>query len=428
MKRYIYVLVLILLGMNINAQSVWNGKREAIKKGSGTAEDPYLIENAQNLAWFAYLINYDYGKWVDGKYFLLTTDIDLKGNKDNQWIPIGAGGSRSDSKTLNIEFDGGNHKITGLYIDKDSELNDENSIWYSGNVALFSKLGNTTIKNLYLEGTIQSENLACSAFSVSNAGFIENCAAFVNIETNGDAAGFVVGGKDNGGTIRNSYNLGDINGDLAGGLFCKGKVIIENCYNKGNVLGKEVAGGLAGQLLSGSGIKNAYNIGNVDASTDYYGAIVGQAHNSVKVENTHYLNTSLGKADKYAKEKTADFMRSQDFVNILNDNTDVWAKDEDEANDGYPILLPTKHLDVEEYFDTDNAVSIFPNPATDYINVSGEFVSCAIYDVVGNMVYSDENISDEAVNISVADYASGVYFVRCLARNGGVVTKKLVVK
>ena len=250
----------------------------------------------------------------------------------------------------------------------------------------------------------------------------------VNIETNGDAAGFVIGGNDNGGTIRNSYNLGDINGALAGGLFCKGKVIIENCYNKGNVLGKEVAGGLAGQLLSGSGIKNAYNIGNVDASTDYYGAIVGQAHNSVKVENTHYLNTSLGKADKYAKEKTADFMRSQDFVNILNDNTDVWAKDEDEANDGYPILLPTKHLDVEEYFDTDNAVSIFPNPATDYINITGEFVSCAIYDVVGNMVYSDENISDEAVNISVADYASGVYFVRCLARNGGVVTKKLVVK
>ena len=97
MKRYIYVLVLILLGMNINAQSVWNGKREAIKKGSGTAEDPYLIENAQNLAWFAYLINYDYGKWVDGKYFLLTTDIDLKGNKDNQPLEAEMGGTRKHS-------------------------------------------------------------------------------------------------------------------------------------------------------------------------------------------------------------------------------------------------------------------------------------------------------------------------------------------
>jgi hypothetical protein len=38
MKRYIYVLVLILLGMNINAQSVWNGKREAIKKDGGGGE------------------------------------------------------------------------------------------------------------------------------------------------------------------------------------------------------------------------------------------------------------------------------------------------------------------------------------------------------------------------------------------------------
>ena len=84
MKRYIYVLALILLGMNLNAQSVWDGKREAIKKGSGTEADPYLIENAQNLAWLAYLINYDYGKWTEGKYFLLTTDIDLNGGENNQ--------------------------------------------------------------------------------------------------------------------------------------------------------------------------------------------------------------------------------------------------------------------------------------------------------------------------------------------------------
>lgn len=427
MKRYIYVLAFILLGMNINAQSVWNGKREAIKKGNGTVEEPYLIENAQNLAWFAYLINYDYGKWVDGKCFLLTTDIDLNGSKDNQWIPIGAGGSLSDSKTLNIEFDGGNHKIIGLYIDRDSELNDENSIWYSGGAALFNKLGNTTIKNLYLEGTIHSDNLSCAGITISNFGSIENCAVDVSIETNGDAGGFIIG--TNGGTIRNSYNKGDVKGKNAGGFFSLGKVTIENCYNKGNISGSEMIGGLAGSILNGSLIKNSYNIGTIEASVNYSGAIVGRKSGATaKIENSYYLNTSIEKSNEYGEAKNADFMRSQDFVNMLNNNTDVWYIDEENTNDGYPILLTTKHLDVEEYFNTDNALSIFPNPSSDYINISGKIVSYVIYDVVGNMVCSDENISDEAVNVPVSDYTSGVYFVRCIARNGQVVTKKLVVR
>ena len=77
MKKYIYIITFVLLGMNLNAQSVWDGKREAIRKGSGTETDPHLIENAQNFAWLCYLINHDYTEWTEGKYFLLTTDIDL---------------------------------------------------------------------------------------------------------------------------------------------------------------------------------------------------------------------------------------------------------------------------------------------------------------------------------------------------------------
>lgn len=89
MKKNILIVLFILIGMNVMAQSVYDGKREAIRKGSGTESDPFLIENAQNLAWLQYMINADYSHETSGKYYLLTTDIDLNGSEYFQWEPIG---------------------------------------------------------------------------------------------------------------------------------------------------------------------------------------------------------------------------------------------------------------------------------------------------------------------------------------------------
>ena len=47
MKKVLYIMLFLVLGMSLTAQSVWDGSREAISSGSGTESDPYLIENAQ---------------------------------------------------------------------------------------------------------------------------------------------------------------------------------------------------------------------------------------------------------------------------------------------------------------------------------------------------------------------------------------------
>lgn len=424
MKKYIYIITFVLLGMNLNAQSVWNGKREAIRKGSGTETDPHLIENAQNFAWLCYLINHDYTEWTEGKYFLLTTNIDLNGNEDNQWIPILAGIHHNGG--LNINIDGGGHKISGLYIDNNSEIKDEKSVWYSS-ASLFNDLGTSNIQNLYVEGYIHINDITCAGIAGSASGIIENCKANVDIETNKNACGFVT--SPWGSVIRNCINVGNIKGNHTGGIVSNGTAKIENCYNTGNIKGGEYVGGIAGAILGSSNyVRNSYNIGQITAteSTKESGGIIGASN--AKIENCHYLNTSIENANEHGEAQTADFMRSQDFVDLLNKDTDVWCFDNDNINDGYPILSTNKNLSLKQMFSDDNTIVIFPNPATEHINIEGEIVSYKIYGIKGNVVRSSENIYNNNVNISVSDFTSGIYFIRCTMQNGNIITKKIIIK
>lgn len=427
MKKYIYIITFVLLGMNLNAQSVWNGKREAIRKGSGTETDPHLIENAQNFAWLCYLINHDYTEWTEGKYFLLTTNIDLNGNEDNQWIPILAG-IHHDGK-LNINIDGGGHKISGLYIDNNSEIKDEKSVWYSTSASLFTDLSSSCVKNLYVEGYIHINDIKCAGIAGSASGNIENCKTDVDIETNSDAAGFVTHPK-NGSNIINCNNVGNIKGDFVGGIVSNGQAKIESCYNTGNIEGGEYIGGLAGVIIgNGNYIRNSYNIGQIIASesTKDLGGIIGTSTAKI-VNNCHYLNTCIENSNDNGEAQTSDFMRSQDFVDQLNKGTDVWCFDDDNINDGYPILSTNKNLSLEQMLSDDNTIVIFPNPATEHINIEGEIVSYKIYGIKGNVVRSSENIYNNNVNISVSDFTSGIYFVRCTMQNGNIITKKIIIK
>ena len=72
----------------------------------------------------------------------------------------------------------------------------------------------------------------------------------------------------------------------------------------------------------------------------------------------------------------------------------------------------------------DDQISIYPNPASDYVNVIGDAVSYEVYDMVGRRVAS---ASDNIDKISVKDYKTGVYFIRFTLRNGNLVTKKIAI-
>ena len=423
MKKVLYIVLFLILGMNLTAQSVWDGSREAISSGSGTESDPYLIENAQQLAWLVYTVNWDYSRWTSGKYFLLTTDIDLGGSPDNQWIPIGAGPSTDYHKYFEGIFDGGFHKITGIYIDNDNPISDNKSMWVSSYAGFFTELGsNAVVKNLYLEGFITTGRKA-GGFSGMN-GIFEYCISNVDVESSGSqsaCAGIVAYANR---TVKYSANLGNIKGKTTTGGITGMNGIIENCYNIGNIESEYVVGGISGRSYD---IKNCYNVGEIvyGENSSYHGAIVGNKASGGSVSNCYYLEGCINESNEYGEPKTADFMRSQEFVYLLNNETSCWVMDTLNENDGYPVFGDTPFGIFENFIEESDLVVLYPNPVVDYVCVVGDVVSCDVFDLVGKRVFS---ISTNINKIAVSDLPSGIYMMRFLTKNGNLVTKKIVKK
>ena len=110
----IAVTLMVMLSGMLRAQvSVWDGSAEPWTHGSGTAEDPYLIESAANLAYLSQELLYPV--WCHCFYdtcFLLTVDLDLGGDQGFEWVPIGF----SWGNPFSGHFDGGNHTVDNMRI------------------------------------------------------------------------------------------------------------------------------------------------------------------------------------------------------------------------------------------------------------------------------------------------------------------------
>ena len=127
--------------------------------GSGTASDPYLIFYADQLNQVRNFLN------RDGVYFKLMSDIDLtdwieQNNPSNGWQPIGV--SSSAFKGI---FDGNNHTISGLTINRPS----------TDNVGLFGYIDAATIKNLIVKGNIEGANQVGGICGAAGTATFSNC-------------------------------------------------------------------------------------------------------------------------------------------------------------------------------------------------------------------------------------------------------------
>lgn len=103
-----------MLPQNINAQvSVWDGTYAPWTNGTGTEADPFLIENAQQLAYLANRVNNGLdaaGGHVSNHnlHYKLMTDVNLNGIP---WAPIGYWNSSTNYYSFGGHFDGNNHII-----------------------------------------------------------------------------------------------------------------------------------------------------------------------------------------------------------------------------------------------------------------------------------------------------------------------------
>lgn len=220
--------------------------------GTGTAEDPYLISNVAQLEYLRDKSNEGSASYT--AHAQLVNDIDLDYASASSWIPI------SKSYSFVGTFDGNGHCIKNLY----------SSFYQGGFVGLFGDVRGGTIKNLTVEGVIES--------SCSNQGMIAgfsagtnyyNCVAKGRINTNGSSSyvGGIVGKttktSSSNPVVQGCASYVDIvsNGKYTAGLVGMADygITMENCANYGNVTGKANVGGLMGyNNREGCRITNCY--------------------------------------------------------------------------------------------------------------------------------------------------------------------------
>ena len=123
-------------------------------QGDGTAEKPWLIQNAADLKKLSDTVKN--GVTFSGNYFKVTEDIDLSGG--TSWTPIG-----SRNALFAGVFDGDNHTVTGLYINRNTEAQ-----------GLFGHTAGT-VKNLSVSGTV-SGGANTGGIAGLNSGIITNAS------------------------------------------------------------------------------------------------------------------------------------------------------------------------------------------------------------------------------------------------------------
>lgn len=268
----------------------WDGTAVAFTQGSGTKEDPWRIENAEQLAYLAQQVNN--GTDYERNHFLLVSDLDLSGK---EWTPIGTYGNPFWGG-----FDGGGHTITGMTITgKEASY-----------VGLFGECRNFTAASSYIKSvTVKGANISGKSFVGAIAGGGANISDCYSIE-NTIYASRCVGGVCGSliGNISGCYNSSSVKGNsTAGGIMGSasyegrdGNGVVQYCYNIGAVTVSQQdssVGGITGASANRYNISNCLNCGKITGNGKNVGGIVGSTDSSyMNFIGNCYYNSDLNNA------------------------------------------------------------------------------------------------------------------------------------
>lgn len=301
----------------------WDGTAVAFTKGRGTKEEPWLIENAEQLAYLAQQVNN--GTDYKREHFRLVSDLDLRGN---EWTPIGTEGNLFWGG-----FDGDGHTITGMTI-----TGKENSY-----VGLFGECRNFTAASSYIKSvTVKGANISGKSFVGAIAGAGANISDCYSIE-NTIYASRCVGGVCGSliGKISGCYNSSSVSGiSTAGGIMGSasyegndGNGVVEYCYNIGTVTVSEQdssVGGITGASANRYDISNCLNCGKITGNGKNVGGIAGSTDsNDMNFIGNCYYNSDLNNAGvgEGASDKVIPLTTSQ-LCGALPDGLDstIWKE------------------------------------------------------------------------------------------------------
>ncbi|WP_039365053.1 Ig-like domain repeat protein [Mumia flava] len=208
--------------------------REGIA-GDGTADDPYLIASAADLAKIAN---------DPAKHYRLTTDLDLSGTTTDQIDRL---------VSFRGVLDGDGHTISGFTAPSNQ------------GVGLFAD-NQGTIRNLVVRGDVESAKTTIGLLADVNHGTIEQVRTEGSITGAGRVGGIV---GDHYGVVRDSYSTADVR---ATGLY---------------------SGGVVGIAIGGSVTENAYASGAVTADGRNAGGVVSYGYDETVVHHVVALNAQV---------------------------------------------------------------------------------------------------------------------------------------
>lgn len=280
--------------------------------GTGTANDPYLIEDAWDL---------DAVRNDLSAHYKLIKDINLDVSPFNTgagWVPIG-----NSSDPFKGSFDGNGFIIKNLYINRAS----------SSFQGLFGDAFGATIKNV----GITDCNITCHSHSGCLAGWFDNLSV-----SNCYTSGKITGHKIIGGLI---------------GYLDAGSVF--NCYSTAEVVGREKTGGLVGYFTGGA-IYNSYSTGKVSGGGSDVRGFVGDKYTASQRAYNSFWDIDTSGQTRSAPHcgvglNTEQMKDPQTFIDagwdkeVLDDGTPVW------------ILMPGEYPKL--WFESINAIIIQSNGA-----------------------------------------------------------------
>ena len=249
---------------------VWDGKTVSSSlSGSGTEEDPYLIQSAADLAYLKRVIdattggqgvNYQVHNFA-GQYFRLTKSIDLNGHN----FMIGDHKGWNDYQCFAGIFDGNNRSIRGLNIDPDSGS--------AGLFACVQKGG--VVKDFTLYGSVKGTTTVGSAVAYL-LGTAENITSYVTVEGTSTVGGVIANAENKTGVVSGCVNYGSVTGSsyIIGGITGSGGYNITDCVNHGAVTGTDQVGGITGTTKNTGSVSGCKNYGAVNGK-DEVGGIAG---------------------------------------------------------------------------------------------------------------------------------------------------------
>ena len=243
--------------------------------GNGTERNPYQLSTPEHLTELQVAV--DGGNSFNGKYFVLTNDIDFDGY-DNDSNPNNGNfeGIGTESNRFSGHFDGKNYAIKNLRIIKPS----------TRHVGLFDGLTDATVENLklenyYLEGLTSVGGLTATTRGDLNQ--IKNITISGEVKAQNHSGGLI-------GQVQGNTKLDQISG-----------TIIVNGNKKSDSEPISCVGGLVGQMTNGLAVSfsNISLEGSVSAKGNSVGGITGffssgDTTNSLQIENVSFVGNVTG--------------------------------------------------------------------------------------------------------------------------------------